>query len=114
MVLPVGGDGTWVDGRGRPALLRQLGVPLHVPMLPPFLFASPLIKVATPCSFLADTKEVGPASLGGAGQPEARPKIFKIFFVKFSDAKLSNFKHGLVEIRNMIKQVGKKIMQREN
>ena len=38
---------------------------------------------------------------------------FLNFFVKFSDAKLSNFKHGLVEIQNMIMQVGKKIMQRE-
>ena len=90
MVLPVGGDGKWVDGRGRPALLRPLGVPLHVPMLPPFPFASPLIKVATPCWFLTETKEVGPAGLK-LGQ-----KFSKFFFVKFSDAKLSNFKHGLV------------------
>ena len=45
------------------------------------------------------------------GQPKAWPKKFRIFFVKFSDAKLSNFKHGLVEIQNMIMQVGKKIMQ---
>ena len=79
VVLPVGGDGTWVDGRGRPALLRPLGVPLHLPMLPPFPFASPLIKVATPCWFLIETKEVGPAGLGGAGRPRARPKIFEIF-----------------------------------
>ena len=75
----VGGDGTWVDGRGWPALLRPLGVPLHVPMLPPFPFASPLIKVATPCWFLTETKEVGPASLGVAGRPRARPKNFEIF-----------------------------------
>ena len=79
MVLPVGGDWTWVDGRGRPALLRPLGVPLHVPMLPPFAFASPLIKVSTPCWFLVDTKEVGLAGLSGAGRPEAQPKIFEIF-----------------------------------
>jgi len=63
MVLPVGCDGTWIDGRGRPALLRPLGVPLHVPMLPPFPFASPLIKVSTPYWFLTNTKEVGLAGL---------------------------------------------------
>ena len=93
MVLPVAGDGTWVDGRGRPALLRPLGVPLHVPMLPPFAFASPLIKVSTLCWFQTNTKEVGLAGLE-LGQN------FLNFFVKFSDAKLSNFKRGLFEIQN--------------
>ena len=112
--IPVGGDGTWVDGRGRPSLLRPLSVPLHVPMLRPFPFASTLIKASTPCWFLTETKEVGLAGLAGAGRPRTWPKKFQFFFVKFSDAKLSNLKHGLVEIRNMIKQVGKKIMQREN
>ena len=73
MVLPVGGDGTWVDGRGQPALLRPLGVPLHVPVLPICPFASPLIKVPAPCWFLANAEEVGPAGL------DARPKIFEIF-----------------------------------
>ena len=63
MVLPIGGDGMWVDGRGRPALLRPLGVPLQLPMLPSFPFASSLIKVTTPCWFLIETKEVGPAGL---------------------------------------------------
>ena len=48
---------------------------------------------------------------GGAGRPRARPKIFEFFFVMFPDAKLSNFKHGLVEIQNMIMQVEKKLMQ---
>ena len=54
---------------------------------------------------------------GGAGRPKwGRParssaKNFRNFFVKFSDAKLSNFKHGLVEIQNMIMQVEKKFMQ---
>ena len=33
---------------------------------------------------------------GGAGRPRAWLKIFEYFFVKFSDAKLSNFRHGLV------------------
>ena len=33
--------------------------------------------------------------------------------MKFSDAKLSNFKHGFVEIQSMIMQVEKKIMQSE-
>ena len=75
----VGGDGTWVDGRGRLALLRPLGVPLHLAMLPPFLFASTLIKVSNPCLFLANTKEVGPTGLGGAGRPRARPKNFEFF-----------------------------------
>ena len=81
---------------------------------PPFPFASTLIKASTPCWFLTETKEVGLAGVAGAGRPRTWPKKFRNFFVKFSDAKLSNFKHGLVEIRNMIKQVGKKIMQREN
>ena len=76
MVLPVGGDGTWVDGRGRPTRLRPLGVPLHVPMLPPFAFVSLLIKASIPCWFLTEAKEVGPAGL------ELGQKFSK-FFVKF-------------------------------
>ena len=64
-----------------------------------------------PSCSLSNKRKVGPAGLGGAGRPRARPKIFEIFFVKFSDAKLSNFKHGLVEIQNMIMQDGKKTMQ---
>jgi len=79
MVLPVGGDWTWVDGRGRLALLGPLGMPLHVPMLPPFPFASPLIKVATPCWFLTETKEVGLAGLAGAAGLELGQKNFEIF-----------------------------------
>ena len=79
MVLPVCGDGTWVDGRGRPSLLRPLGVPLHVPMLPPFPFASTLIKASTPCWFLTETKEVGLAGLAGAAGLELGQKNFEIF-----------------------------------
>ena len=105
MVLPVGGDGTWVEGRGRPALLRPLGVPLHVPMLPPFSLCFTLNQSCHPLLVPDRNKR------GGASRPRDWPKIFEIFFVKFSDAKLSNFKHGLVKIRNMIMQVGKKIMQ---
>ena len=59
------------------------------------------------CSLLV----FGKHKRGGAGRPRARPKIFEFFFVKFPDAKLSNFKHGLVEIQNMIMQVEKKFMQ---
>ena len=97
-----------MGGWHRPAgPVEALGVPLHVPMLPPFAFALPLIKVSTPCWFLANTKEVGPAGL------MLSQKFSNFFFVKFSNAKLSNFKHGLVEIQNMIMQVGKKIMHAE-
>ena len=46
--IPVGGDGTWVDGRGRPALMRPLDVPLHVPVLPPLPIASSLLLYPTP------------------------------------------------------------------
>ena len=70
--IPVGGDGTWVDGRGRPALMRLLGVPLHVPVLPPFpiAFLYSLIPIpVVPCE----------RRKGGAGRHRARPKCFENF-----------------------------------
>ena len=70
--IPVGGDGTWVDGRGRPALMRPLGVPLHIPVSPlcPLLLLYSLIPLLiVPCE----------RRKGGAGQPRARPKIFEFF-----------------------------------
>jgi len=72
MMPSVGGDGTWVDGRGRPALMRLLGVPLHVPVLPlcPLLILYSMIPLpVVPC----ERKQ------GRAGWPRARPKIFEIF-----------------------------------
>jgi hypothetical protein len=47
----------------------------------------------------ARENKVGPAGLGGASRPRARPKIFKIFCEVLLMQKLSNFKHGLVEIQ---------------
>ena len=73
--------------------------------------ASLLLLLPIPSCSLPEKRKVGPAGLGGAGRPRARPKIFEFFFVKFSDAKLSNFKHGFVEIQNMIMRVQKKFMQ---
>ena len=69
----VGGDGTRVEGRDRPALMRPLGMALHVPMLPPLSFASLLIKAPTPCWFLVNKRKVGPAGL------ELGKKISKFF-----------------------------------
>ena len=72
MLPPVGGDGTRVDGRGRLSLMRLLGVPLHVPVLPlcPLLILYSMIPLPV---VLWQTKE------GGAGRPATRPKIFEIF-----------------------------------
>ena len=57
--IPVGGDGTWVDGRGRPALMRLLGVPLHVPVLPPLPIASSLLLGPNPGCPLREEKRWG-------------------------------------------------------
>ena len=98
--IPVGGDGTSVDGRGRPALMRPLGVPLHVPVLPPLSLAFSLLQESTPCCPLREERRwgrlawVGSASLGGVGRPGTRPIIFEKFFVKFYGCKLSNFKYA--------------------
>jgi len=48
-------------------------------MLPPFPFASTLIKASTPCWFLTETKEVGLAGLAGAAGLELGQKNFEIF-----------------------------------
>jgi len=77
----------------------------------PFVPCFALNQSLCSCWFLANTKEVRLASLVGAGRPKARPIFFLIFFVKFSNARLSNFKHGLVEIQNMVMQVEKKLIQ---
>ena len=57
--IPVGGDGTRVDGRGRPALMRPLGVPLHVPVLSPLPIASSLLLDPTPDCPLREEKRWG-------------------------------------------------------
>jgi len=45
----------------------------------PFVPCFALNQSLCSCLFLANTKEVGPASLGGAGRPKARPIFFSIF-----------------------------------
>jgi hypothetical protein len=60
---PICGDGTRVDGRGRSALMRPLGMPLHVPMLPPLSLAYSLLHDPTPGCPLREENEVGPAGL---------------------------------------------------
>ena len=70
--IPVGGDGTWVNDRGRPALMRPLDLPLHVPVLPLYLLLLLYSKhplPVVPCQ----RKE------GGAGRPSTRPKFFDVF-----------------------------------
>ena len=54
IVLPVDGDGTRVDGRGRPALMR---------LLPPLSLAYSLLHDPTPGCPLQEENEVGPAGL---------------------------------------------------
>ena len=93
---------------GRPTWGRA-ACPQHVECSSLCPFASCLIKVPTPCCFLPKKRKVGPAGLGGAGQPGTRPKKFRKFFVKFFGCKLSNFKYALVKIQTCLCKMRRKL-----
>ena len=107
VVMPVVcGDGTWVDDRGRPALMRPRGLPLHVPVLPLWSFAFSLLQESNPFCSLRKEKRWGRPAYNSA-------KNFRNFFVKFYGCKLSNFKHALVKIQTCLCKV-KRNLYKEN
>ena len=55
----VGGDGTCVDDKGRPALMRLRGLPLHVHVLSLLSFASFLLQESNPCCSLREERRWG-------------------------------------------------------
>ena len=73
MMSPVGGDGTRVDGRGRPALMRLL------PLCPLLILYSMIPLPVVPCK--RKTKWGRPAKVGPAGLELGQN--FPKFFVRF-------------------------------